>query len=83
MGKWWVVVPRNRWPDNPDFESHIKTLWDVSWGDRRQELVFIGIGMDQAELTRRLDACLVRQTGFTPKLWTGLKDPFPAWVPAT
>ena len=82
MGKWWVVVPRNRWPDNPDFEGHIKTLWDVSWGDRRQELVFIGIGMNKADLTRRLDACLVRQTGFTPKLWAGLKDPFPAWAPA-
>jgi len=82
MGKWWVVVPRNRWPDNPDFEGHIKTLWDGTWGDRRQELVFIGIGMDKAELTRRLDACLVRQTGFTPERWTGLKDPFPAWAPA-
>jgi len=44
--------------------------------------VFIGIGMDKAELTRRLDACLVRQTGFTPERWTGLNDPFPAWAPA-
>ena len=82
MGKWWAVVPKNRWPESEEFAAHIKTLWDVSWGDRRQELVFIGIGMDKAEITRGLDACLVKQTGFTPKLWAGLKDPFPAWVPA-
>lgn len=82
MGKWWAVVPRARWPESEAFARHVKSLWDVSWGDRRQELVFIGIGMDKAEITRRLDACLVRQTGFTPKLWAGLKDPFPPWVPA-
>nr|WP_244561899.1 GTP-binding protein [Mesorhizobium australicum] len=32
------------------------------WGDRRQELVFIGVEpMDKPELTARLEACLVEQ----------------------
>jgi G3E family GTPase len=83
MGKWWAVVPKNRWPENPAFEGHIRGLWDPAWGDRRQELVFIGIAMDQREITRRLDACLVSQTRFAPERWAGLKDPFPAWVAAT
>jgi hypothetical protein len=49
------------------------------WGDRRQELVFIGIGMDEARIRTRLDACLVPAAAFTPALWSGLRDPFPGW----
>lgn len=41
--------------------------------------MFIGIGMDEARIRRRLDACLVPAAAFTPTLWTGLRDPFPAW----
>ena len=35
--------------------------------------------MDEAEIRRRLDACLVPAADFTPRLWEGLPDPFPAW----
>jgi G3E family GTPase len=79
LGKWWAVVPRDRWPASDEFARHLQTIWEPGWGDRRQELVFIGIGMDKADIIRRLEACLVPQTGFTPKLWQRLKDPFPTW----
>jgi G3E family GTPase len=80
LGRWWAAIPKARWPhDNPSFEGLLSRHWDESWGDRRQELVFIGIGMDEAALRRQLDACLVPQSRFLPKAWAGLPDPFPVW----
>jgi G3E family GTPase len=79
MGRWWAAIPRDRWPASEEFARMIKTSWDISWGDRRQELVFIGIDMDEAAIRRRLDACLVKEQAFVPKLWTKLADPFPVW----
>jgi len=50
------------------------------WGDRRQELVFIGAGIDWPILKARLDACLL-ETETVPGQETllDLVDPFPAW----
>lgn len=80
LGRWWAAIPKARWPqDNPAFEHLLNQHWDETWGDRRQELVFIGIGMDEAALRRRLDACLVPEKGFSPRLWAKLPDPFPVW----
>ncbi|QHL91991.1 GTP-binding protein [Sphingomonas changnyeongensis] len=80
LGRWWAAIPAERWPrDNPAFDRLVREHWDEDWGDRRQELVFIGIGMDEAALRQRLDACLVPEAGFRPALWAGLADPFPAW----
>ncbi len=80
LGRWWAAIPKVRWPqDNPVFEALLHQHWDESWGDRRQELVFIGIGMNEAALRRRLDACLVPEVRFQPKIWARLPDPFPVW----
>jgi len=55
--------------------------WQEPWGDRRQEIVFIGIGMDEATLRRSLDACLLTDAEMRggPKAWARLPDPFPRW----
>lgn len=79
MGRWWAAVPKNRWPDDGTFEEFVIRHWDAVWGDRRQELVFIGIGLDKAAITKALDACLVPTDEFTPEKWERLNDPFPAW----
>ena len=79
MGRWWAAVPRNRWPEDGSFEEFVIRHWDPVWGDRRQELVFIGIGLDKAAITKALDACLVPADGFTPDKWERLNDPFPVW----
>jgi len=48
---WWAATALNVWPDGGDNTSNdvAKVLdeFDLGtrWGDRRQELVFIGIGM--------------------------------------
>jgi G3E family GTPase len=79
MGRWWAAVPKNRWPEDGSFEEFVMKHWDEVWGDRRQELVFIGIDMNEAKLRAALDACLLKSDAFEPDAWAKLADPFPAW----
>lgn len=79
LGRWWSAVPRERWPKHPEAIAQISQLWQEPWGDRRQELVFIGAGMDQAALISRLDSALLIDEDFAPARWTRLQDPFPRW----
>ena len=62
MGFWWAAVPRQRWPDHPEWKAILNRHWHSVWGDRRQELVFIGAGMDEAAIRAALDACLIGET---------------------
>ncbi|MDQ1078316.1 zinc metallochaperone GTPase ZigA [Pseudoroseomonas cervicalis] len=80
-GFWWAAVGPERWPDDPDWRAGVRRLWQEPWGDRRQELVFIGIGLEEAALRRQLDACLLTEAELRqgPRFWARLPDPFPAW----
>jgi G3E family GTPase len=79
-GLWWASVPRNQWPDHPEWQERMRPYLDPVWGDRRQEMVFIGCEpMDEARIRAELDDCLVEATAFEPELWRGLPDPFPDW----
>lgn len=79
-GLWWAAVPRSRWPDSPEWRAVMEPYLDPVWGDRRQEIVFIGVNpMDEAAIRAKLDACLVPTSAFKPRAWQGLRDPFPAW----
>ncbi|MES3082511.1 GTP-binding protein [Sphingomonas faeni] len=79
LGRWWACVPETKRPGGEAWDRMVAAKWSPIWGDRRQELVFIGIDMDEAEIRRRLDACLVPAAAFTPRLWEDLPDPFPIW----
>jgi G3E family GTPase len=79
LGGWWAAVPRDRWPDHEDALAKMRENWIEPWGDRRQELVFIGAGMDKAAIIAALDACLLAADAFSPEDWKGLADPFPEW----
>jgi G3E family GTPase len=80
MGLWWSAVPKAQWPDDPGFLAMMKPYLDPVWGDRRQEIVFIGADpMDQAALEAELDDCLVDAGSFTPERWRTLPDPFADW----
>jgi G3E family GTPase len=58
IGTWWVSIPRGQWPRQPEFDAWLKAHWVEGHGDRRQELVFIGTGLDREDITSQLDACL-------------------------
>ncbi|TJZ92911.1 GTP-binding protein [Paracoccus gahaiensis] len=80
LGQWWATVPRERWPTHPEGQAYLTRNWAEPYGDRRQELVFIGTGMDEDRLRARLDACLLgEEWGEAPDGWARLPDPFPAW----
>ncbi|MCG8490965.1 MAG: zinc metallochaperone GTPase ZigA [Sneathiellales bacterium] len=82
MGFWWSAIPKQHWPDHPEWRQTIDANWSDIYGDRRQEIVFIGSNMDEPALRAKLDACLVAETGtdeMTPDLWKTLPDPFPVW----
>ncbi len=79
-GRWWSAVPRSYWPADPEWHQAMQPYLDAEWGDRRQEIVFIGVGpMDKANMIAELDACLVPEQLFMPQNWQKLTDPFPYW----
>jgi G3E family GTPase len=80
MGLWWTSVPKEQWPRDPGFLDMMKPYLDPVWGDRRQEIVFIGADpMDETKIRRELDACLIDSAVFVPDLWRNLPDPFASW----
>lgn len=80
-GLWWAAVDRSQWPQDEASRERILARWDENFGDRRQELVLIGIDMDQTALSAMLDACLLTPAELTagPFAWANMADPFPAW----
>jgi len=86
MGYWWAAVPKTNWPEDESLVTRINKGWHTLWGDRRQELVFIGTKeMDKDAIKAALDACLldVPDDGkIDTKAWTRLDDPFPLWLRA-
>ena len=80
-GMFWAAVSREQWPDDADYLSAIRSIWQEPYGDRRQELVFIGQGLDREQVIERLDACLLSDAELASgeEGWRGLEDPFPGW----
>jgi G3E family GTPase len=80
LGTWWATVPRERWPDHPQARDYLEKHWQEPFGDRRQELVFIGVAMDRDAICAALDAALVGPDDhYDPAVYAGLADPFPEW----
>ena len=80
-GFWWAAVPRENWPDAPTFQQELEQKWDSGVGDCRQELVFIGIGMDEIAIYDSLQACLLTDEEYAEGIgsWQSFSDPFPRW----
>ncbi|MHA7851786.1 GTP-binding protein [Roseovarius sp.] len=80
LGTWWASVPQERWPEHAEARAYIDRYWQAPFGDRRQELVFIGSGFDKEGITAALDAALIgSEMTFEPSAFGHLEDPFPQW----
>ena len=80
-GMFWSAVPRANWPTDEEYLENIQKSWVEPFGDMRQELVFIGQGLDQIGIESALDACLLSEEELLRgrQFWETLPDPFPSW----
>ena len=80
-GRWWRFVPKNQWPQDEESVAAIMGNWQLSTGDCRQELVFIGQNIDFAQMRAELDACLLtdEEMALGVEGWRLLADPFGPW----
>lgn len=80
-GMFWKAVPKENWPTDEEYLASIAKEWVEPFGDMRQELVFIGQGLDQNCMTQALDECLLSEEDVLrgKDYWATLQDPFPAW----
>jgi G3E family GTPase len=81
-GLWWSAVDKEEWPEDEESLHRILNKSIEPYGDRRQELVFIGIEMNQETITTTLDQCLLSdaEMAFGVATWATLTDPFPDWT---
>ena len=80
-GLFWRSVPKKDWPKDEESLATIKENWVEPFGDMRQELVFIGQGLDKTAMIDALDDCLVSEDDLLKgeEFWTTMDDPFPPW----
>lgn len=79
VGMWWACCPADEL--NEEVLLEMQKDWDPVWGDRKQELVFIGIDMDKQMLIDKLNSCLLtpQEMNLGYKEWIKFADPFPVW----
>jgi G3E family GTPase len=58
-GEWWTAVPESDWPVLEAQRETVMADFEGDWGDRRQEIVFIGAGMSTEEICAQLDGALL------------------------
>ncbi len=80
MGFWWGIIDQANWPSEVRAEA-ITRQWQAPYFDHRQELVFIGIGMNSEAIICGLDGCLLSDEEYQAGVasWQDLPDPFPEW----
>ena len=60
MSQWYIDTPEDEWGDyNEEEKKVILATMKPVYGDRRQEIVFIGTNLNQKSLTSKLNSCLL------------------------
>ena len=80
-GIWWSSMTFQERIQSISFvenQEEIEKDWDIRYGDRKNEIVFIGKNMDQELITKELNMCLVNEIELQEKSWEkGYLDKWP------
>uniref|UniRef100_A0A7S4K8R4 CobW C-terminal domain-containing protein n=1 Tax=Guillardia theta TaxID=55529 RepID=A0A7S4K8R4_GUITH len=80
---WWAMVDKKEWPQGMEQEVFSTGLWDDKYGDRQQEIVIIGIDMDDELVRSQFAECILTDAEMAEEcpgvVWPTLKDPWPTW----
>ena len=80
-GVWWSSMPFERRICHAGFvenQQQIESGWDKKFGDRKNEIVFIGQEMDEESIKSDLDSCLGTEDELATNHWVnGYKDHWP------
>jgi G3E family GTPase len=80
-GVWWASMPfekRIQYPSFVEYQANIESRWDKEFGDRMNELVFIGQDLDKNQIINELNQCLCTPAELQAvQQGKKLKDPFP------
>ncbi|NUU59848.1 GTP-binding protein [Paenibacillus agri] len=75
-GYWLASMAKEQQLEVLESEPEIKAKWDEEWGDRINEIVFIGVSADRSEIEARLDRCLLTAEEMKQD-WTTFNNPLP------
>ena len=82
IGKWLAAIPKDQRPQGEEFDQTMKEYWNENYGDRRQQIVFIGLKneMNESDIRKQLDECLTQDWSSNhSQIWENVRDPFPEW----
>ncbi|OFA06747.1 GTP-binding protein [Duganella sp. HH101] len=82
VGQWWAASGKENWPPEGDPDRlAIEAVWAEPYGDRLNELVFIGRHMEAAAIEAAFDACVLTEDELAAgaTAWRSYDDPFPDW----
>lgn len=80
---WLCAMPDEHWSTSEETtKEKVKASWHPEFGDRKQEIVFIGQNMDIASLEKGLNACLLtdEELALGQERWEQFEDPFPKYA---
>ena len=80
-GVWWASMNFEKRMQHLSFvqnQKEIESDWDKNFGDRKNELVFIGQKMDEQFIRKELDYCLANEEELNSQEWkAGFSDNWP------
>lgn len=81
-GYWWATIPEEEWPEDEQNREIIQNNWDANTGDARQEIVLIGMEMDESNLIDKFNNCLLNDDEMAqgPEEWQLMNNPFSEWT---
>lgn len=75
-GYWLATLPEEQQQEVLATEPDVRAKWDGQWGDRLNEIVFIGVSMNREDIEARLDRCLLTAAEMQQD-WSSFNNPLP------